>query len=84
MARRYSGLQCDVFKLYRELLRAARRKDDSGGLGILVSEQFRQKALSIERNEFRLIEHTMRWGYKQKKLMEHSGFSAAGVVSARR
>ena len=78
---RLSGLQFDVLHLYRALLRTARSKDDSHGRLVgLVKNKFRDHALAIHKFDFKLIEHSLRWGYKQKKMMEGKGFSAASVV----
>ena len=72
---RYSGLQCDVFKLYRDLMRTAMTVDSTGSLRSTVRKQFREKAFDMSRNDFKLIEHNLRWGYKQKTMMEQPGFS---------
>ena len=74
MATRASGLQRDVLHLYRDLLRAARLK---GGPSTarFVREEFREKALSVQKNDFKMIEHLLRYGTKQKKLFEMPGFS---------
>ena len=77
---RLSGLQVDVLILYRSLLRTAKSKDPMGvsGLQGFVKQKFRENATSVSRNEFKLIEHLLRHGYKQKKQMEMPGFSTAG------
>ncbi len=83
MSSKYSGLQHDVFKLYRVLIRAARLKDSSKTLHNVVINRFREIAYSTSRTDFKQIEHLMRWGYKQKKLIEMPGFSLASVVQPR-
>jgi len=75
-----SGLQLDVLALYRALLRTARRVDGSGDLKRFVGERFREKASEHSRFDFKLIEHSLRWGWKQDKLMQSKGFSAASVI----
>ena len=76
---RRSGLQTDVLTLYRTLLRTARSKDVEGnGLTNFVKQKFRERSSNINRNEFQVIEHELRYGYKQIKLMKMPGFSAAG------
>lgn len=77
---KFSGLQLDVFKLYRMLLRTAKTKDPSGGLSATVTLKFREKAFSLKRTEFNAIEHQLRWGYKQIKLMNLPSFRAASHV----
>jgi hypothetical protein len=101
--RRISGLQKDVFALYRALLRAARKKEteevrnrlynvgkNSNNFShstsssiyfvILVRSEFREEAKSVDRNDFRTIEHMLRYGHKQKKLLEMPGFTGAVTV----
>lgn len=81
---RVSGLQKDVFALYRALLRSARKKDnESRDLYKFVRNEFRTKALNISRTDFKLIEHSLRHGYKQKKLLEMPGTSFAQATTAR-
>jgi hypothetical protein len=80
---KYSGLQLDVFKLYRLLLRTAKSKDSSGNLNAVITEKFREKAYSLKKTEFNSIEHQLRWGYKQKKLMELPSFQFANLVKNR-
>lgn len=76
----HSGLQKDVLHLLRALLRTARTKDDSSRkLQHFVARRFREESESIGKYDFKLIEHQLRWGYKQKKLMESPGFSSASV-----
>ena len=77
--RRLSGLQSDVLSLYRLLLRKARTRDPDKekGLQRLVATQFRRKALDIARSDYQQIEHWLRYGHKQAKLLDRSGFSTA-------
>ena len=83
---RLSGLQSDVLKLYRNLLRTAMEKDPVGSFRLrpTVSERFRERAYSLEKNNIDGIEHYIRYGYKQKKMMEMSGFSAASAAKISR
>uniref|UniRef100_A0A7S1ZYE5 Uncharacterized protein n=1 Tax=Trieres chinensis TaxID=1514140 RepID=A0A7S1ZYE5_TRICV len=46
--------------------------------------EFRKKAASIPRNDFRTIEHMIRWGQKQIKLLRMPGVSFVGSPNARR
>ena len=79
---RKSGLQTDVLTLYRNLLKAARLKEVPGSktLREFVRFKFRERALSIGRNDFQTIEHELRYGYKQIKLIKMPGFSAASIT----
>ncbi len=43
----------------------------------LVRQEFRHKSQSVARSDFKTIEHMIRQGYKQKKLMEMPGFNSA-------
>ena len=79
VARQFSGLQLDVLKLYRELMRSAKNKDPTGALGSVVSQKFRENASSVRKTEFKVIEHRLRWGYKQKKMLEMPSVSVASL-----
>ena len=78
---RLSGLQLDVLKLYRTLLKSALKKDNKH-LVNFVKNEFRDKALSISKTDFKMIEHSLRYGYKQKKLIEMPGFVFAKAYSS--
>ena len=80
---RKSGLQLDVLSLFRRLLRVAGTRDPSGinGLREVVKVQFREKALNISRSDFKQIEHWLRYGHKQIKLLERTGFSKIATTS---
>lgn len=51
-----SGLQQDVIKLFREMLRCARTKNDPQ-LTKFVAKEFKARAHSIGKKEFDGIEH---------------------------
>jgi succinate dehydrogenase assembly factor 1 len=83
--RRLSGLQKDVLALYRSLLRSVYKKyqdqqDIKTAMVKVVSKEFRSEAKAVDKHDFRLIEHKIRHGYKQKKILEMPGFSYANVV----
>jgi Complex 1 protein (LYR family) len=84
MPTRHSGLQKDVLKLYRDLYRAARKKDplNINNFTSVVMQEFRVKAASVTKTDFKTIEHLLRYGYKQKKLIEMPGFRTGGVTSS--
>lgn len=71
-----SGLQLDVLKLYRALLRTAKSKDPIRPHRFVayVRLQFRTSANSVKRTEIKRIEHLIRQGLKQKKIIEMPGF----------
>ena len=48
---------------------------------VAVKKEFKAKALDVHKSDFKAIEHMLRYGYKQKKLLEMPGFSAARSVS---
>lgn len=77
---RLSGLQLDVIKLYRNLLRCAKNKSNKFELRKLIRENFREKAQGIEKHDFHKIEHFLRYGYKQIKLINMPGFSSANFM----
>lgn len=45
-----------------------------------VLKEFRLKAATVTKTDFKTIEHLLRFGYKQKKLMEMKGFHGASVT----
>mmetsp|Transcript_33744 Transcript_33744/g.34376 ORF Transcript_33744/g.34376 Transcript_33744/m.34376 type:complete len:85 (+) Transcript_33744:267-521(+) len=83
---RHSVLQKNVLSLYRLLLRSAKEKDQKLGNNLYqyVRKEFRNKASSVDRGSFQLIEHLVRYGHKQHKLMQSPGFSSAKIVSVHR
>ena len=80
---RHSGLQRDVLSLYRQLLRVARQKGgaDSSTVAYVESE-FRRQAEEVSKRDFQLIEHSLRYGHKQLKLLQMPGVAAAAAVRA--
>ncbi len=79
---RRSGLQSDVLALYHQLLRAAAKKDPSPDRKFVkfVQREFRHQAGLLARNDFRGIEHALRYGHKQIKLINMPGFDTASKV----
>ncbi len=47
---------------------------------ISVRSEFREEANSVDRNDFRSIEHMLRHGYKKKKILEMPGFTGSVTV----
>lgn len=45
-----------------------------------VKMQFREDARSVKKNDYQSIEHMLRHGYKQKKVLEMPGFTKASIV----
>jgi hypothetical protein len=74
-----SGLQYDVLHLYRALLRAARAKDPA--LVPTVAAEFKRRAAVVPRTDFKAVEHYLRHGYKQKKMLEMPGVTSASVTN---
>lgn len=83
-----SGLQKEVLALYRTLLREASKKDrTAASVGATFSsllvgpssstahvrDEFRKQASKVSRKDFRTIEHKIRHGYKQIKLIQMPG-----------
>ena len=85
MSGKLSGLQLDVLKLYRNLMRVSLKKDkaNQSSVASVVREQFRSKASGISKSDFNGIEYNMRQGYKQLKLISMPGFTGAATVPAR-
>ena len=46
--------------------------------------EFRIKAKSVPRNDYKAVEHWMRYALKQKKLIDMPGFSAANIIHTQR
>lgn len=64
---RLSGMQKQVFSLYRGFLRAARSKSAEDRLKIesIVSAEFRRNSKQVDRKNFLYIEYLLRLGKKQ-------------------
>lgn len=82
----FSGLQLDVFKLYRNLLRAGYKHQKShqvleNRLIKVIKKKFREDARSIDKHDFNRIEYAIRRGYKQVKLIQMPGFAMAHAVN---
>ncbi|CAJ1959329.1 unnamed protein product [Cylindrotheca closterium] len=88
MPPKFSGIQKEVFGLYRTILREARKKDhlaNNNAQSLLslwsqsessvyyARKEFRHQAHKVPRNDFRTIEHKIRHGYKQVKLLKMPG-----------
>ena len=98
MKKNLSGLQKDVLRLYRTILREASKKDQppaaiaSDGPRICLvkllqdphtsssfaRDEFRKQSMSVKRNDFRTIEHKIRHGEKQLKLLQMPGVKVVG------
>mmetsp|Transcript_20066 Transcript_20066/g.24042 ORF Transcript_20066/g.24042 Transcript_20066/m.24042 type:complete len:85 (+) Transcript_20066:344-598(+) len=74
-ARRLSGLQIQVLKLYREIIRAARDKDTEVKTTVLsyARAEF-EKNLTIDRKNTLKIEHLLRRGAKQLQTLQSPDF----------
>jgi hypothetical protein len=115
MKKGFSGLQKEIFALYRTILREAVKKDQQLPLSPLQQQQphltasastpdesridhrrlvelwqdphttshfarqeFRKQAGLVKRNDFKTIEHKIRHGYKQVKLLQMPGVKVVG------
>ncbi|KAJ0393962.1 hypothetical protein P43SY_003759 [Pythium insidiosum] len=92
---RHSGLQLQVLTLFRSALRIAKRKDDALALeqGLksaayrhgpsyrFVRERFREDALSVSRSNFAMIEHLLRKGQRDLKMLERMKSASFANVS---
>ena len=91
---RHSGLQKDVFALYRKILRVAVQKDrstssssplsfatarrDANSSTSYACQEFRRQAYQVKRNDFKRIEYMIRKGEKQTKLLGMPGVQTIG------
>lgn len=89
MPPKFSGIQKEVFGLYRTILREASKKDrlvnddvpssllslwsNSDSTASYARREFRYQALKVPKKDFRTIEHKLRYGYKQVKLLQMPG-----------
>ncbi|KAK8180199.1 hypothetical protein HDK77DRAFT_383943 [Phyllosticta capitalensis] len=62
-----SGLQRDVLSLYRQCLRAARKKPEAS-----CRQEF-EKNMSIGKRDFGAIEYVLRKGHRQLEIYEDPG-----------
>lgn len=116
MKKAFSGLQKDIFSLYRTILREAVKKDqqlpatastttttatdetrialpqqhpriwelwqDPHTTSHFARQEFRKQAGLVKRNDFKTIEHKIRHGYKQVKLLQMPGVKIVGRPSS--
>lgn len=77
-AARLSGLQKDVLSLYKKILREAEKKTNAVETKDYCRVEFRKKARSLQKTDYRTIEHNIRSGEKFIKLMKMPGFRVVG------
>jgi len=85
-ATRYSGIQKQVFALYRSILRQAAVKDkqrtsasdsfihlmkDDNTSVSYVQKEFRKQSLHVSKRDIQTIEHKIRFGEKQLKMLKN-------------
>ena len=78
---KYSGLQKEVFSVYRQIIREALKKSDreiSQGIIELARRQFKEKAKTIRKTDYQTIEHSIRDARKKLKLIQMPGFRRVG------
>jgi succinate dehydrogenase assembly factor 1 len=94
MVLKQSGLQRDIFALYRKILREAGKKDRSASSSVVTSlprllskdsttisyaaAEFRRQAATVKRSDFKKIEYLIRKGEKQVKLLSMPGVTVVG------
>ena len=76
---RHSGLQLEVLSLYRSLLRVSRTKGE--GVRAEVRRRFREVSSTMTTKEIEKIEHFVRYGKKQRALLETPGVTGIRHVS---
>ncbi|KAG5190159.1 hypothetical protein JKP88DRAFT_205627 [Tribonema minus] len=85
MARQLSGLQREVLAFYRQALRAAKAKekasDKGAGTVAWARDTFRAAAHRLSTHDFKLIEHNLRQGRKQLKMLSKPDVQAAHKVT---
>ena len=76
---RHSGLQLEVLSLYRSLLRASRAKGED--VQAAVRTRFREISRTMTTKEIEKIEHFIRYGKKQRALLEMPGVTGMRHIS---
>ncbi len=78
---KYSGLQKEVFSVYRQIIREAAKKEDPvvrQGIIDLARKQFKDKSKNIRKTDYQTIEHSIRDARKKIKLIQMPGFRGVG------
>ena len=78
---KYSGLQKEVFSVYRQIIREALKKEDpavSQGIIDVARRQFKDKSKEIRKTDYQTIEHSIRDARKKIKLIQMPGFRGVG------
>ncbi|PBP22878.1 hypothetical protein BUE80_DR006264 [Diplocarpon rosae] len=70
---RYSGLQRDVFSLYRKCLRASRTKGEARKHFEKYARTEFEKAIHLDKKDFSTIEYLMRKGQRQLEMYSSPG-----------
>ncbi|RKF78676.1 Succinate dehydrogenase assembly factor 1, mitochondrial [Golovinomyces cichoracearum] len=71
---RYSGLQKEVFSLYRQCLRACQKKSqDARPHFLLFTRKEFEKNRCLSKKDFVAIEYLLRKGHRQLELYSSSG-----------
>jgi hypothetical protein len=94
MKKSLSGLQKEVLGLYRTIIREAMKKDkeaagdsttrlqglwkDPQTSSFFAKHEFRKQVGLVKRTDFRTIEHKLRHGFKQVKLLQMPGVKVVG------
>lgn len=77
MPPRLSGLQKEVYSLYRQVIREAAKKECTD----YAKAEFRKRAKLVKKTDFKTIEHNIRTGRKHLKLMAMPGVKVFGGSS---
>lgn len=80
-AKQFSGIQREVFSVYRQIIREAYKKD-SGARESIVAQarsEFRSKGDTIKRSDYQLIEHNIRRARKHVQLIQMPGFRGVSL-----
>ncbi len=75
-----SGIQREVLALYRMFIKSAKAKNDDAFCAF-VKMEFKERARSVKKYDFKSIEHNIRYGQKQLKLIQSPGFISANYSS---
>jgi len=85
---KYSGIQKQILKLYKDFLKEIRKFPETKGkqeLFYYIRNQFKEKSKKIPKREFQKIEYLLNFGKRQLKLLkEIDNFSITTFIQSQK
>ena len=80
-SKQFSGIQREVFSVYRQIIREAYKKDPEARTSIIsqARHEFRTNGDEIKRSDYQLIEHNIRRARKHITLIKMPGFRGVNL-----